>query len=539
MKKLLNKILPGILLVTLATPGFAENRQGSFNLSPFVGGYVMDKELPFESRPIFGLRAGYNFTKNLGAEAMFGYSLSETKLNQGSAGSKETDLYHYGVDILYHFMPDSNLVPFVEVGGGVTHFKVPSTPSIGSPYYIGQVNFGAGVKYFVAPDVALRADVRDAILVQDVSGGNNLEYSVGLTFQFGGVRKAVKPIAAASEVADTVAPTVLFTSPVKGYTDANVNQKASVAFSEEMDPATLTTGTYTLKQGNTAVPGKVTSTDTTATFAPTREFEKGKVYTATVTTGAKDLAGNSLANNYEWQFTAGQAADTTPPIVSFTSPVNGATAAPVKQQVNAAFSENMDPATITAATFNLKQGATPVSGKVTSSASNATFTPSQDFEKGKVYTATVTTGTRDLAGNALTRDYVWNFTAYATPKVVGVLATLDNSHFDFNSVAVSENGKTILNHNAKALKDSPDMKIRIAGYTSAAGSDEYNQGLSERRAEAVKEYLVKTGGVDATRLTTIGYGEKNPAKYEADPSDKLSAEALANMRVVIEVIEEK
>ena len=82
MKKILKKILPGLLLVTLATPGFAENREGAVTLSPFVGGYVLDKKLPFESRPIFGLRAGYNFTKNIGAEAMFGYSLSETKLSQ-------------------------------------------------------------------------------------------------------------------------------------------------------------------------------------------------------------------------------------------------------------------------------------------------------------------------------------------------------------------------------------------------------------------------------------------------------------------------
>src|SRR6185369_15282694 len=177
--------------------------------------------------------------------------------------------------------------------------------------------------------------------------------------------------------------------------------------------------------------------------------------------------------------------------------------------------------------------------KVTSSASNATFTPAKDFEKGKVYTATVTTGAMDLAGNALAHAYVWNFTAYSTPKVVGVLATLDNSHFDFDSVEIEENGKTILNGNIKALKDNPAMKIRIAGYTSAAGSEEYNQNLSERRAEAVKEYLVKTGGIDGSRLTTIGYGKKSPAKYEANPADKLSAAALANMRVVIEVIEEQ
>lgn len=538
MKKLLKGTLTGLLLVTLATPGFAENRQGSFNLSPFVGGYVMDKELPFESRPIFGLRAGYNVTKNWAAEAMFGYSLSETKLNQGSAGSKETNLYKYGVDILYHFMPDSNFVPFVEVGGGVTHFKVPSTPSIGSPYYIGQVNFGGGVKYFVNPDVALRADVRDAILVQDISGGNNLEYSVGLTFQFGGERKASALVAAPAEETDTVAPAVVFTAPVNGATTVYVNQKANVAFSEDMDPATITAATFTVKQGTTPVSGTVTAVGSNASFTPANKFENGKAYTAMVTNGVKDEAGNALAGNYVWSFKAGDAADTTAPTVTFTSPVKGATSAPVKQKVNAAFSENMDPASITAATFTVKQGTTPVKGKVTAAASTATFTPSRDFEKGKTYTATVTTGTRDLAGNALGRDYVWNFTAYAPPVVVGVLATLENSHFDFNSVAISENGKTILNHNISALKANPAMKLRISGFTSAAGSDEYNQELSERRAGAVKEYLVKTGGIDESRLTTIGYGEKNPVKHEANPADKLSPEALANMRVIIEIIEE-
>jgi outer membrane protein OmpA-like peptidoglycan-associated protein len=119
-----------------------------------------------------------------------------------------------------------------------------------------------------------------------------------------------------------------------------------------------------------------------------------------------------------------------------------------------------------------------------------------------------------------------------------VLATLENSHFDYDSAAISENGKTILNHNITSLKASPDMKLRISGYTSASGSVEYNQDLSERRADAVRDYLVTVGGIDANRLTTVGHGKTNPAKHEVNPADKLSAEAHANMRVVIEVIED-
>jgi OOP family OmpA-OmpF porin len=438
MKKILKGILPGLVLITLATPGFAENRQGAVTISPYVGGYLLDEEQQEENRPIFGLRGGYNFTKSIGAEAMFGYSLTEKKEQYGS---KETDLYRYGADILYHFMPDGNFVPFVAIGGGGTNFNTPSTPSAKS-HYAGLFSYGGGVKYFVADNVALRGDVRHVVLIHD-TGDQNVEYSAGLTFQFGGVRKTV------------------------------------------------------------------------ACLTPSAD-----------TTGMKAAAVIPAA------------ADTIAPTVSFTAPVDGATAAPVNQKVNAAFSKAMDPATITAATFTLKQDKTPVTGEVTSAASTATFTPARKFEKGKVYTATITTGAKDLAGNALERDYMWRFTAFSGPRVVKVLSTLENSHFNFDSAEITENGKDLLKHDVTILKADPGMKIRISGYTSAAGSEEYNQKLSERRAAAAKEYLVKTGGIDGNRITTVGYGEKNPARFEADPSDKNSAAAHANMRVLIEVIED-
>lgn len=536
MKKILKGILPAIVLVTLATPGIAENRQGAFSLSPFVGGYVLDHNQREESRPIFGLRGGYNITENVGLEALFGYSLTSTKKE---SGSREVDNYRFGGELLYHFMPREKLVPFVAAGFGGTDFIEPDSPN-NRNHYAGLFSYGLGLKYFVADDVALRGDVRHAVLFHD-TGDNNLEYSVGLTFQFGGVKKAVaaaKAVAPSEKVADTTPPAVSFTAPVNGATAIPVNQKAYVAFSEEMDPATLTGESFTVKQGNRALSGQVKTAGANSIFIPASDLEKGVTYTATVTTGARDTAGNALQRDYSWEFTSGMAADTTAPTVTFTSPVGGATAAPVNQKINVAFSENMDPATLTADTLTVKQGRTAVAGKVTSAASTATFAPAKNLEKGKAYTATVTAGARDLAGNALAKDYAWNFTAYSVPKVVGVLATLENSHFNFNSAEISENGKTILNHNVTALKANPKMQIRIAGYTSAAGTEDYNQNLSERRAESVKEYLVKTGGIDANRLTTIGFGEKYPARHEAAPSDKLSEAALANMRVLIEIIED-
>ena len=534
MKKILKRILPGLLLITLATPGFAENRQGAYTVSPYVGGYFLDTAQRDESRPIFGLRGGYNFTENWGAEASAGYSLTETK---EEFGSRETDVYRYGLDALYHFMPESKLVPFIAAGIGYTNFYTPNTNSI-KEHSAGPFHYGVGLKNFVGPDVALRGDVRHAVLLHDIgsdndSGNNNLEYSVGLTFLFGGEKKAV------AAISDTDAPKVTFTSPTNGATDVPGHRKINVAFSEEMDPATITTATFKVTgPGAPPVTGKVEydGTTTTATFTPITELSNNIRYTATVTTGAKDLAGNRLARNYEWRFTTELAPDKAAPTVLFTSPVNAATAARVDMKVNAAFSEAIDPATITAATFSLKQGTTPVSGKVTSNASVATFTPASDLEKGKAYTATITTGAKDLAGNALTNGYVWNFTALAAPKVMpAVLIALEDSHFAYDSAEITNNGKTILNLNIKALKENPKMKIRIAGYASASGTEEYNQKLSERRATAVKEYIVK-GGIDKDRLTTIGYGETSPSEYEVVPSDIYSEEAKANMKVLFEVI---
>ena len=106
-----------------------------------------------------------------------------------------------------------------------------------------------------------------------------------------------------------VAPTVTSTTPPNGATAVAFNAPITATFSEAMDPATITTTTFTLKQGATAVAGAATSIDDTALFTPTSVLAPTTVYTAIITTWAKDLAGNALASDYVWSFTTwGQAA---------------------------------------------------------------------------------------------------------------------------------------------------------------------------------------------------------------------------------------
>jgi len=94
----------------------------------------------------------------------------------------------------------------------------------------------------------------------------------------------------------------------------------------------------------------------------------------------------------------------------------------------------------------------------------------------------------------------------------------------------------ILKRNIQILKENPKAQIRVAGYTSASGTKEYNQKLSERRADAVEAYLIEEGIVDASRLSTIGYGEEDPASFEAAPKEIYSDAAKSNMRVLFEII---
>ncbi|MGA2332784.1 MAG: OmpA family protein [Syntrophales bacterium] len=124
--------------------------------------------------------------------------------------------------------------------------------------------------------------------------------------------------------------------------------------------------------------------------------------------------------------------------------------------------------------------------------------------------------------------------AATEPKVI--ILAFEDVHFDFDKSTLKPEAQTILKRNIQLLKDNPKAKIRIAGYTSAAGTEAYNQKLSERRAKAVQEYLINEGVIAPDRLSTIGYGETNPAMYEAAPKELYSKAAKANMRVLFEII---
>src|SRR5581483_5725932 len=89
------------------------------------------------------------------------------------------------------------------------------------------------------------------------------------------------------------------------------------------------------------------------------------------------------------------------------------------------------------------------------------------------------------------------------------LATLGATNFDFNKATVKPEGREIVASAVKTLKDNPDTKVVVEGHTDSIGSDAYNQKLSLRRANAVRDLLVHEG-IDAARIRTEGLGKSHP-----------------------------
>jgi len=185
MERRILVITTGVLICLMLFSGisFAQIREGSFSITPQLGGYLFEGNQDLGNGFTFGLGAGYNFTRNLGAEFFFNYIDSESDTTGADVNG-----YLYRLDGLYHFMPDNRLVPYIAAGlGGIT-----LDPDNGGNDTSFIVNYGGGVKYFLTDSITLRGDLRHVISVDDTD--NNLIYTVAVDFLFGGKKKAVPAV---------------------------------------------------------------------------------------------------------------------------------------------------------------------------------------------------------------------------------------------------------------------------------------------------------------------------------------------------------
>lgn len=312
----------------------------------------------------------------------------------------------------------------------------------------------------------------------------------------------------------TISPTVISTDPTNNTSGVVLSKIIRANFSVAMNPLSITSSTFTLNQGTTAIAGTVTYSGTRASFTPTLALEANKMYTATITNGATNVSGMPIANNYVWTFTTSSVST---PAVTLTDPLNNATNVALNKKVTATFNMPMDPLTLTASTFTVKAGTTVVPGLVTYTGSTATFTPNSDLLTGTTYTASITTGAKNPAAVAITNNYVWNFSTGATiidvPGAIvlgsaaqfGILAGVGVS----NAAGLSQ----IINLNVGIY---PGLRSSVTGFPPAvivggaiyAADDIAPPGvaamLNQAKLDLVAAYLSAEGAVSPAPATVSG-----------------------------------
>ncbi|MGD2153837.1 MAG: peptidoglycan-associated lipoprotein Pal [Gemmatimonadales bacterium] len=112
-------------------------------------------------------------------------------------------------------------------------------------------------------------------------------------------------------------------------------------------------------------------------------------------------------------------------------------------------------------------------------------------------------------------------------RVLSVIA--ERVHFDFDKSDIRPDAEEVLQRKVTVLREYPSVDLRIEGHCDERGSNEYNLALGQRRAEAVRRYLVSYG-IDVGRFATISYGEERPT-VRASNEDAWAQNRRAEFRV--------
>ncbi len=204
---------------------------------------------------------------------------------------------------------------------------------------------------------------------------------------------------------------------------------------------------------------------------------------------------------------------TTPTVLS-SVPADGEIGVALGETISATFSEAMDPATLTAATFTLTDGSSlvPVAGTVHYAALTVVFTPAVDLVRGATYTATITTGANSDLGIALAAEYVWRFTGdqVSGPGGAPVNLRTAGNYAVLAAASISGTGATVTGN----LGISPAAASYITGFSLIA--DPSTQFSTSAQV---------TG-----RVYAANYGVPTPAVIVTATNDLLAAYAEAAER---------
>ncbi|MEP7375511.1 MAG: Ig-like domain-containing protein [Chitinophagaceae bacterium] len=264
-------------------------------------------------------------------------------------------------------------------------------------------------------------------------------------------------------------PVVNITSPAKNslYKVGPDTLYTLAATVTDAEPGALKYEWQTFLRHNSHVHPEGISTAVSPTSSISRIGCNGDTYYWFIKLTVTDAAGLSTVDSSKIFPDCSVGADITPPIVSSVSPLSGATGVSTGTVVSAVFNETIDPVSITAATFQLKDAANNIiPGSINTSFNQITFTPSVTLAGSTVYTVIIksgASGVKDLAGNALASDYSWSFTTAAvdnTPPTITTVSPVNGATGIVSGTTVTANFNEAIN--ATTVTGST-VQVRDAG----------------------------------------------------------------------------
>ncbi|EMJ51519.1 Ig-like domain-containing protein [Leptospira santarosai] len=203
-------------------------------------------------------------------------------------------------------------------------------------------------------------------------------------------------------VVDAIAPDLSLRTPAINATLIPNTTSVQVALTETMDCTSVNNGTLTLKNTVTTFyeAGAVVCVNSVITFTPTFPLAYNTTYRVDLFSTAKDLANNTLANSYNWNFTTGPGPDVVPPTVSFISPAPNSLNVPVSSAVSIAFSEPINCGTVgNIVLHNTTLAAGTTVGVGIACANTAmTLTPLANLDPNTTYSVIFSNAVTDLGG---------------------------------------------------------------------------------------------------------------------------------------------
>lgn len=274
------------------------------------------------------------------------------------------------------------------------------TPSAGGPAVPGAITEDAAGRLTFTPTAPLAAATMYTMTIAEAFdlAGNAL---VGLpvTSHF---------TTSATGATDTTTPFVGMVTPPDGAVDVPVTTTVEVCFTEPIQPATVTAGTFLLTRASIPVRAAIAVNvgGTCATLTPLVPLAGTTTYGVRVTGGVLDAVGNSVVQcgftctDFNSSFTTAAApADTTGPHVVAVTPADGDTVGSTGTPIVLTFSEPLNPSTLTAETIGVFAGGTELTSSISRSADGTVVTLSVVLQVGVRHTVFVTSGVTDLVGN--------------------------------------------------------------------------------------------------------------------------------------------